>query len=106
MSGRLIELIKDQDIFGHPIGVHYRGSYTFKTCMGSLCTLATYSLIVYNLMSIMTAFMDGSNQEDKTFFKDYDRFFGDEVSLVENHFEFALIAFPPIIPEIGQFKVY
>ena len=38
-------MIINQDIFGHAIGVHYRGDGSFKTRLGALCTIATYVLI-------------------------------------------------------------
>ena len=50
---KLEKLIVDQDIFGHVIGVHYRGRDAFKTRLGAFCTLATYTLIFINLFSLL-----------------------------------------------------
>ena len=63
---KLQRLIVDQDIFGHVIGVHYRGRDAYKTLLGALCTLATYVLVTINLVSLVGAFIDGSNQQEKT----------------------------------------
>ena len=49
----LQRLIEDQDIFGHVIGVHYRGRNAYKTLLGALCTLATYILITINLVTLV-----------------------------------------------------
>ena len=49
------------DIFGHKIGVHYKGKDTYQTRLGALFTLAVYSLMLVNLFQLMTAFLDGSN---------------------------------------------
>ena len=65
-ASKLESLIVDQDIFGHVIGVHYRGRDAYKTKLGALCTLATYVLIVINLVTLIGAFIDGSNQQEKT----------------------------------------
>ena len=45
-ASKLFSMIVDRDIFGLPIGVHYRGSDAFKSFPGALCTLATYVLII------------------------------------------------------------
>ena len=42
---RLERFLVDLDIFGHAIGVHYRGRDAFKTRLGAFCTIATYVLI-------------------------------------------------------------
>ena len=42
------KLLVGQDIYGQPIGVHYRGDGYFKTKLGALVTLAAYVLIIIN----------------------------------------------------------
>ena len=59
-ASKLFSMIVDQDIFGQPIGVHYRGSDAFKTFLGALCTVASYVLILIYLVSLIEAFKDGS----------------------------------------------
>ena len=60
-GNKLVDLIVNQDIFGHEIKVNYRNSDTFKTSLGALCTIATYTLIIINFVTLLTAFIDGSN---------------------------------------------
>ena len=60
-ASKLKSLIVDQDIFGHVIGVHYRGRDAYKTLPGALCTLAYYTFVVINLVTLAEAFFDGSN---------------------------------------------
>ncbi len=61
---RLGAFLVDQDIYGHPISVHYKGSESYKTLLGALCTVATYVLIGINLFTLLTTFNDGSNQNE------------------------------------------
>ena len=51
-------------MYGHPIGVHYRGSGSYGTVLGSVCSLATLVLIVINTASLVTAFFDHSEQSE------------------------------------------
>ena len=60
MGSRLEDLILSQDMYGHAIGVHYRGSDAYQTRLGALCTLVTYALMLVNLITLSTAFSDGS----------------------------------------------
>ena len=60
-ANKIVNLIVNQDIFGHAIKVNYRSSDTFKTSLGAFCTIATYTLIIINLVTLMTDFIDGSN---------------------------------------------
>ena len=52
------------DLYGHPIGVHYKSSVTFSTILGSLCSIATLVLIAINTLSICTKFVDHSDQTE------------------------------------------
>ena len=47
-------------MYGHAIGVHYRGSDAYQTRLGALCTIVTYALMLVNLVTLSTAFNDGS----------------------------------------------
>ena len=58
---RLEEIVVGQDMYGHVIGVHYKGSRAFKTRLGALCSIATHVLVLINLMNFITAFLDGSS---------------------------------------------
>ena len=60
---KLEEFLVNQDIFGHSIGVHYRGDESFKTRLGSFCTLVTYVLIMFNVTTLTTLFLHGEKYE-------------------------------------------
>ena len=61
MTDRISKLLLSLDIFGHMIGVHYKGNETYQTRLGVFFTLAVYALAIFNLVSLSTAFNDGSN---------------------------------------------
>ena len=61
-KNKLCTLMKSADVYGHPIGVQYRGNGSFQTGMGAFCTLLTYSLILWNLTSLLIEFSDKSKQ--------------------------------------------
>ena len=52
-------------MYGHVIGVHYRGSGSYQTRLGAFFTLATYALMLVNMLTLSTAFLDGSMQDEK-----------------------------------------
>ena len=58
--GRFEQFIVGQDIYGHNIKVHYRGSESFKTRLGALCTLFAYVLIMINIVTSVLIYNDGS----------------------------------------------
>ena len=63
---RLGEFITSLDIFGHPIEINYRGEGTFKTLLGSFCTVAIIVLMTINTVTLTTAYMDNSNLDTST----------------------------------------
>ena len=58
MSTTLSKFLVNRDIYGHKIGVHYKGSDTYKTKMGAFCTMATYLLIIFNFVALCIAYYD------------------------------------------------
>ena len=62
---RLEQIVVGQDMYGHVIGVHYRGNSSYQTRFGALVTLATYVFMIINIAILLTAFEDGSNQDEK-----------------------------------------
>ena len=46
MFKKLRDIFVNQDIFGHPIGVKYKGNEIFKTKLGALVTLAIYAIVI------------------------------------------------------------
>ena len=64
MTSRLSGWLVDKDIYGHPVTVNYQGSDTFKTKLGALVSLCTFTLILFNLVNTLVAFDDGSRQSE------------------------------------------
>ena len=60
---RLEDIIVGQDMYGHVIGVHYKGSGSYQTKLGALVTFVTYTLMSINMVTLFMAFEDGSKQD-------------------------------------------
>ena len=56
------EFFVNQDIFGHKIGVNYRGQDAYKTGMGATCTFLTYLLLLINLEQLISGYLDTSSK--------------------------------------------
>ena len=60
LGGLLLRL----DIYGHKVGVHYRGEDAYKTKFGGLLSLATYVLVMIQTLNLVTDFVDHSAQTE------------------------------------------
>ena len=47
MPSSLISYLKKFDSFGEPVGVNYKGESTYKTVLGSFCTLALLAFLIF-----------------------------------------------------------
>ena len=63
-----------KDVYGHPVGVNYRGSGTYQTSLGAFCTLALYVLATVNSIILFQAFLDNSKQEEKSAIQRIDKY--------------------------------
>ena len=63
----------------------YRGSGSYKTIPGALCSLVTRGLIIYNLILLIIDFYDGSNQKESIQTLSLDRFYSDPYKFEENN---------------------
>ena len=104
-SSKLTKFLVDKDAFGHVVGLNYRGSETYQTKIGALCTLTTLVLIIFNTVTLSTAFVDGSRQDEKAQSTTFNLFDSDTYNFEENGFEVAMYVDPPIDPRIGRLKV-
>ena len=50
----MLKKLKSIDIYGHPIGVLYKGSTTYQTLFGSIFTLLTTATVLIFASSKMT----------------------------------------------------
>lgn len=64
MRNSLIDFLVDRDFYGHPVTVQYKGSSVYNTKVGAFFTLMTYALILFNLITLIQAFFDGSRQQE------------------------------------------
>ena len=100
------QLIVDQDIYGHAIGVHYRGSDAYKTRLGALFTLVTYILMAINTVSLIIVYRDGSRQEEKFQVTKINRFNSEAVNLSDHSLEIATFILPPLPQQVGRLVGY
>ena len=56
MAETVVDAIVSGDIYGHPIGVNYKGSDTYRTKLGALFTITAYVLVFLNFIAISVAF--------------------------------------------------
>ena len=91
MSKHLSEFIVGQDIFGMPIGVHYKGTDSYQTRMGAFCTFATFCLMVSNFVTLGIGFYQKSFQDEKTSEQFFDRFTSGPFSLIENNLALTMM---------------
>ena len=106
--GSLVNWLVDQDIYGHKFGIKYKGSDTYKTKLGALFTLATYVLMLVNIVTLCTKFANNSRQEEKSNELYLDRFSAGRFDLKDYQFEMVLLnfSFQPLTDDIGRFRVY
>ena len=90
MTFSLSQFIRGRDIFGHKIGVNFRGNETFQTLLGSLFTLTFYTFAAINFVQLSTAFMDGSKQTSSSYFSHFERYDREPYDLDENQVEIYL----------------
>ena len=50
----MIAFFTQFDLFGHPIGVTYKGDGALKTRLGAFMTLLFYALCIANLVTLLT----------------------------------------------------
>ena len=82
--GKFSDFITSFDIFGHPVGVNYKGEDTFKTRVGAFCTIGMYVLTILSLNSMINAFNDNSKLETSTQQSTFDPFLEPAFSFSEN----------------------
>ena len=45
------------DLFGHGVGVTYRGDSVYKTKLGGFFSLATYVLVIINTLNLIESYV-------------------------------------------------
>ena len=59
---KIVDFFVSLDIFGHPVGVNYKGNGVYQTKLGAFITIVTQSLMIFNLITLCIAFYDRSRQ--------------------------------------------
>ena len=101
MKSGLIDKIVAQDIFGRPIHVNYKGSDSYQTRIGALCTVLTYTIMIFNLITTSQAFLSHANQEEKSRTTTVDSFDTPAFYLEEHMFELSVLTNMPLDPRIA-----
>lgn len=52
-KGSFEKFFTERDIFGQPITVQYKGSDTYKTKLGTVCTIAVTVLVLMNTVVLI-----------------------------------------------------
>ena len=56
--------LRNQDIYGSPFKVHYKGNGAYTTVLGGVLTLITFILICINTLEIAIQFFNGTAQKE------------------------------------------
>ena len=102
MKNSFVKFIVEQDIYGQPISIFYKGSDVFQTKMGSLCTLLTYTLLMVYGIALTEAFLDNSKQTESVQTLYYDRFNEGEFKLSEQSLSFVVVLPAKLDPKVGR----
>ena len=102
---KLDKYIVSYDRFGAGVGVNYKGSRTYKTRLGALCSLTTVVFVVINLVNFFTAFLDGSNQTEFYQTLKYETFGSEAFNLSDMNFKVRVLITPPVPQRIGSVSV-
>ena len=77
------------DIYGHHIGVTYQGQSFFKTKMGGVLSIMSFTLVLIYSIYEMIAYMQVSDPNVISMVSRIDRRSTDEIKFSENQFDLA-----------------
>ena len=113
----MLKKLKSIDIYGHPIGVLYKGSTTYQTLFGSIFTLLTTATVLIFASSKMTEIIQHTDQSvnTRTIIADIDKVGKVDLEKLNFNLLFQVIAQDfasgehnfsyKIPPEVGRFQV-
>ena len=104
MGNKLSEFLVQRDIYGQPITVLYKGSEVFRTKLGALFSLATYVLVLMELITLVRGMFDGSHQHESSSHFSFARYSAGEFNLKHNKFDLSVVQHSPLTPDIGRYK--
>ena len=101
------QMLINQDMYGYAISVTYKGKGSYKTRLGTLLTLTTYVLMIINSVNLMTAFSDGSKQDEKSTNTTFDRFKEDDKFKFDDYnMSFNIQQWPPLPANIARIRAF
>ena len=104
---KIQSFLVNQDMYGHAVGINFKGKEVYQTRLGSFCTLATYVLMLVNILVLTIAFTTGTNQEEKQGTTQFDRSADSEkYNWNDYNLDAGLVHYPPMPPNIGTFRAY
>lgn len=106
--GNFLNFFVSFDIFGHPVGVNYKGEDTFKTRVGAFCTLAMYVVTFVSLIAMITAFNNNSKMETSTQQSQFDPYEEPAFGFEEYQAELGMMiqTSTTLPPDIGKVSMY
>ena len=106
-KGSFVKFLVNRDVFGQPISVQYKGSSSYKTKVGALCTIIITVIMIINTAILVQGYTSQSQQKEtsKTIF--YDRFKAGKFYLKENSVNFRILSYSPepIPATVGRWYV-
>ena len=74
--------------------------------MGAFCTLVTYILMLFNAVTLLTAFFDGSRQDERYSTTTFDLYSTDQYIFADYDVELTFFLSEEIDPRYGGLIVY
>ena len=81
MGFKFTDWLISTDMYGLPVTVNYHGSDKYQTKLGAFFSVATYTLIVMNVVGLIQGFYDNSKQSESQQTKNFDPYFEKGYSL-------------------------
>ena len=60
-NGKFSNFVRGLDRFGHEVKISYQGSEHYKTKLGSIVTVAVYTLMLINFITISLDYINNEN---------------------------------------------
>ena len=99
-----LKFVKGFDIYGHQVGVHYRGDSSFKTGVGAFLTFLSFILISLNTLDLFVSFITKIDQKESVRTLRESLHNVDPQNLRENNFDIILATSVELDPKIARWS--
>ena len=99
-----VKFITGLDIFGHAVGVNYRGDSSYKTGFGAILTIISFILIFLNTSSLVVSFVTREDQIERSRTITESLVDAGDLNLQENKFDIAFTTGKTLDPKYGTWK--